>query len=180
MQAHISTHRSKHTDLAKPEAHTSTHPRTYAHIQPHIHADTHTYKRTYKHIQTLIHADTHTYKHTYKHTHTHTNTHIRAYAQIQAHIHTQTRNFSMRTKINFADKGFIIKTLFYGFFLLRTAILEGRQMKDMNLRFVFVMVDSRFIQRPQKRSRCNSLEFCIIRTGVIIDRAWRMVRCRPN
>ena len=46
-----------------------------------------------------------------------TQIHTHTYAQIQAHIHTQTRNFSMLMKISFADKGFIIKTLFLWAFL---------------------------------------------------------------
>ena len=98
IQAHIHTNttfrrRSTDNSLAKPKAHTSTHACT--------HTATHArrYTRIQAHIQTHILADTHIYKHTCK-----------------THIHAQTRNFSMRTKINFAERGFIIKTLFCGFF----------------------------------------------------------------
>src|SRR6218665_1183926 len=64
-----------------------------------------------------------THKHIHTHTNTHTNTYTRTYAQMQAHIHTQTRNISMRTKINFADKGFIMKTLFLWSFFAKSFIL---------------------------------------------------------
>ena len=64
-----------------------------------------------------------TYMHTYKHTNKHTDKHT--YTQIHTHTSTQTRNFSMRTKINFADNGFIIKTLFLWAFLVKPAPRAG-------------------------------------------------------
>ena len=64
-----------------------------------------TYKQTYMH----------TYAHIQAHKQAHRQTHI--HADTDKHTSTQTQNFSMRTKINFADKGFIIETLFLWAFL---------------------------------------------------------------
>src|SRR6218665_808595 len=60
-----------------------------------------TYKQTYMHTYAYIH--THTYKHTYTH---------------------KTRIITMRTKINFADEGFITKTMFlWAFLVFATTLL---------------------------------------------------------
>src|SRR6218665_2772486 len=91
-----------------------TYKQTYMHTYAYIHK--HTYKHTYSHTYTQIH--------TYINTHTKTNTrrytHIQAHEQTHIHAHThtythKTRIITMRTKINFANEGFIKNSVFMGF-----------------------------------------------------------------
>src|SRR6218665_1476308 len=110
----------------------------------------HVHMHTYNHIYTQIHTHTNTHTNTYTHRYKHTKMHIRTYTS--THTHTQSRNFSMLTKVNFADKGFIIKLYFYGLFLLIISFLFSR--------FCLVLVSAAYDMLAHKAQSKNvNLQF---------------------